>query len=57
MMDNTPIPTRYLIGVSVGEVYVDSKEWGKIPLEEFKKRGGVIRFATNNKVSNEQKHK
>jgi hypothetical protein len=39
----------WVFGFSVGEVYVLSKKWGKIPLSEFKKKGGVIKYAENKK--------
>jgi len=45
-----PLPkTGKWIGISVGEVYVDSKKWGKIPLSEFKEKGGRVAFAKNYK--------
>jgi len=48
-MESKKLPSEgRWISVGVGEVYIDSKKWGKIPLEEFKKRGGVLRFADNN---------
>ena len=45
----SPLPRKYVIGFSVGEVYVNSKKWGKISLVEFKKRGGVLKYITDKK--------
>jgi len=44
-----PIKRRCVHAISVGEVFVDSKQWGKISLEEFTKRGGRITFKDEGK--------